>query len=205
MKTSKPFATISYNTEDFLKIKLDELVRKRAIDFYAFIEHHAEEDEAKDHKHLYIMPNGQIDTDTVRDYLQEIDTSNALPLGCMPMKSSKWFDWYLYALHDVRYLASKGQARKYHYTIDDVITNERDFLVELVHTLDLTPLNRYNAITDAIKDGKSFTDVLSQGIVPIQQVYAFEHFYDLLSRNGRTTHTPRYDEETGELLPDDKK
>ena len=39
MRTSKPFSTISYNTEDYLTAKLDELVTTRKIEFYAFIEH----------------------------------------------------------------------------------------------------------------------------------------------------------------------
>ena len=65
MKTSKPFSTISYNTADFLSVKLNDLVNRRKIAFWAYVEHLPEEDEKKAHKHLYIVPNGQINTDEV--------------------------------------------------------------------------------------------------------------------------------------------
>lgn len=46
MRTSKPISTISYNTLPFLKEKLDDLVNNQVLEFYFFIWHHAEDDEA---------------------------------------------------------------------------------------------------------------------------------------------------------------
>lgn len=108
MKTSRPFSSISYNTPDYLRVKLDELVSRRVVSFYAFIFHQKEEDELKDHIHLYIVPNGSQNTDDILDYLKEFTLADPLhPLGCMPAKSSKFGDWALYGTHNALYLASK--------------------------------------------------------------------------------------------------
>ena len=205
MKTTKACSTISYNTLDFLKYKLDQLVQRRYISFYAFVKHYAEEDERKDHIHLIVIPNGQIQTDTISDILQELDSANPLKqLGVMPWRSSKWADWYLYSSHDKAYLASKGQSRKYHYTRDDVVCSDTDILNEEIHQMDMSKLSKVKALNQAISDGVPFEELLARGQIPVQQVYAFRQTYDLLqayytNRNGRQTHQ-KIDPDTGELL-----
>lgn len=210
MKTSKAFSTISYNSEGFLVATLQRLVDTRKIDFFAFVEHFPEEDETKKHKHLFIVPNGKTDTDQVRNELLEVDISNPLakPLGCMPCKSSKFADWYLYALHDSNYLASKGQSRKYHYSKSDFIVSDGDYFNEEIHTIDHTKYNRFNELKRALEDGRSFADVLASGIVPLQQTYAWEKAYGILAervtnRGDRTGHEEFHgtvDEITGEFI-----
>lgn len=210
MKTSKAFSTISYNSEGFLVATLQRLVDTRKIDFFAFVEHYPEEDETKRHKHLYIVPNGKTDTDQVRTELLEVDISNPLakPLGCMPCKSSKFADWYLYALHDSNYLASKGQSRKFHYSKTDFLVSDADYFNEEIHTIDHTKYNRFQELVRALEDGKSFAEFLATGLVPLQQTYAYEKAFDILSERGtyrgdRTGHEepmPVVDEYTGELV-----
>lgn len=207
MKTSKAFSTISYNTDGYLNATLNKLVSARKIDFYAYIEHSPEEDEKKKHKHLYIVPNGKIDTDQVRNELIEIDPKTPMlpPLGCMPAKSSKFGDWYLYTKHDKAYLASKGQSRKYHYQIDDFVVSDFDYFKEEINTIDLTKYTRFSELIKAVEDGKSFSEFLKSGIVPIQQTYAYEKAFQIirstvLSRNERTTHTPKIYPDTGEVI-----
>lgn len=184
MKTSKPFSTISYNTIDFLATTLMHLVDTRKLDFFAFVKHLPEEDETKEHIHVYIVPNGKVDTDQVRNELIEVDIANPLnkPLGCMPTKSSKFADWYLYGLHDTLYLASKGQTRKYHYTREEFIVSDIDYFNEEIHTIDHTKYNRFQELKHAVEQGKSFADVLGTGIVPLQQTYAWERAYDILTQ-----------------------
>ena len=67
MKTSKPISTISYNSEEFLKAKLDYLVRSGEIAFWFYIKHHGEFDDVtnmqdKDHIHLYCEFADRVDT-----------------------------------------------------------------------------------------------------------------------------------------------
>ena len=206
MKTSKAFSTISYNSEDFLKIKLDDLVVRRFIAFYAFVYHYKEEDEKKDHRHLFIIPNGQINTDQIGDILQELDPLHIdKPLACMPFCSSKWSDWFLYSSHDTAYLASKGQSRKYHYAEHDFVTSNEDYLHELVTTIDRTKYAKTKEFIEKINNGESFFDMLQSGQIPAVQFNQWRNMYDYvknetLYRNNRETHSPLVDTQTGEIL-----
>lgn len=200
MKTSKPFSTISYNTPDFLRVKLDELIRQRKIEFWCYFHHYKEEDELKDHKHLYIVPNGQLQTDQVGDYLLEVDPTNPKPLSCIRFKSSNFTTWFLYSSHDQRYLASIGQSRKYHYTKEDCVCSDLDYLNEEIHLIDYSKLNRFYDLKNAVENGETFVSLMNSGQVPIQQISAFQKAYDLLvqeklERNGRKTHTPIEEED----------
>lgn len=162
MKTSKPFSTISYNSKDFLEIKLNELVERQVISFYVFIEHYAEEDEKRKHIHLIIFPNGQYQTDALKDYLSEPDFSDLTkkPLGIMPCQSSKWGDWYLYACHDVSYLTSKNQSRHYHYLETDFVSPDADYLHELVRTIDRSKYAKTQDFVNAVNNGVPLSDML---------------------------------------------
>lgn len=200
MKTSKPFATISYNTTEFLVRKLDELIMGHYIEFYAFIKHLPEEDESKAHKHLYIVPSSQIDTEKVRDLLVEIDPSNLLkPLRCLPCKKSQFADWLLYGMHDKQYLASKGQARKYSYTLEEFVVSDNDFFLEEYHTIDRSKYNGVSRLVNAVESGKTFEECVISGLVPLQQFVGYEKAYTAimygLSRAGRLSHTPIGEEE----------
>lgn len=206
MKTSKPFSTISYNTVEFLTIKLNELITSRKLTFWAFVEHYPEDDETKMHKHLLLVPNGQIQTDSLFDYLIEIDPSNPLnkPLACVGVRSSKFFDWYMYGKHDVEYLAMKGQSRKYHYEDSDFICSDRDIFFEEKHQMDMSKLMKVKALNQAAKDGVPFEELLMSGQIPVQQVYAYQRAYDIINghyvtyRNGREGHQS-VDPNTGEI------
>lgn len=212
MKTSKPFSTISYNSAEFLQVKLDDLINRRKIAFYCFLDHLPEEDEKKAHKHLFIVPNGQINTDEVLQYLLEIDPKNPdKPLGCIPPHSSKFGDWYLYTLHDKDYLASKGQTRKYVYTREEVICSDSDYLNEEIHQIDLSKLSKVKALRNAVENNVPFEQMLMTGQVPVQQVYAYKQTYEMISRyyertqrNGRKTHQV-VDLETGEILIEEER
>lgn len=194
MRTSRPIATISYNTADYLNAVLGELTRKRAITFWAWVEHYPEDDETKAHKHLYIVPNGQIDTDSLREQFVQVDLTNPTlkPLGTLNFRPSKFVDWYLYALHDSTYLETKGQARRYHYTLDDVVTSDHDELVEEIHMMDLSKINRSLILKTAAESGLPFAELLAKGQIPLQQTPAYRMAYDAIQaftfRNGREGH-----------------
>ena len=107
MKTSKPVSTISYNSEEFLKAKLDYLVRSGEIAFWFYIKHHGEFDDVtnmqdKDHIHLYCEFADRVDTIKLGEMFLEYENGdlNSKPLRCMPFRVSKPYDAILYA-HDV--------------------------------------------------------------------------------------------------------
>lgn len=182
---------------------------KRDISFYSFIYHYKEEDEAKDHIHLFVMPNGRIDTDRFCDYLIEIDTTNiqGLPLKCLPCKSSKWDNWYLYGIHDSAYLATKGQTRLHHYENSDIVASDVDYLHEMITTIDRTKFFKTYDFIEKVKSGAKFEDLLLSGQIPVAQIFAWRTLYEYLdghkiSRNGRNSHSSfdSVDNETGEVL-----
>ena len=188
---------------------MSELVQRRVISFYSFVKHYKEDDERKDHIHLIIFPNGQYQTDALQEYLQEPDLSDLTkqPLGIMPCQSSKWGDWYLYCSHDVSYLASKGQVRKYHYNEEDFYSSSSDYLHELIHTIDRTKYAKTQDFVKQVQMGVPLAEMLTKGQIPAPQFNQWKAMYEYLRldetfRNGNETHTPLVNED-GEIV--DKK
>jgi hypothetical protein len=211
LRTSKPFSTISYNSPEFLTEKLNDLVQRRVVSFFAFVKHYKEDDEKKDHIHLIVFPNGQYQTDALHDYLLEPDITDLTkkPLGIMPCVNSKFGDWYLYTSHDAAYLASKGQTRKYHYLEEDFVSSDSDFLHELIRTIDRTKYAKTQDFVDQVKNGVSFKDMVVKGQIPAPQFNQWRAMYEYLMfgntfRNDRETHSPKVDPETGEVIEADQ-
>ena len=135
--TAKPISTISYNTGEFLKRKLDEMLKAYIINDYRYIFHYGEGGD-KDHYHVYIEPNKRLDTGRLRDEFNEITTENDKPLGCMPFRQSKYDHWIMYVIHDPKYLlihkSDNDGDGKIVYPVTDIVTPfkeqlERDYKV----------------------------------------------------------------------------
>ena len=215
MITSKPFSTISYNSANFLRVRLDSLLKGGLIVFYAFVKHRPEDDEKKEHIHVYLVPKTKMDTEYITEELVEFDKKHPdLPLKCMPCKSSKFADWYMYNLHDSNYLLSKGQSRKYHYLKEDFVVSDETYFLDEIYSIDRSKFCGSQRIKEAVQNGCSFEDLVFNGQIPVQLINQYKFFYDVLQyrgtfRNGRETHTPKevkteertylIDEETGEI------
>ena len=106
MATQKPISTISYNTEPFLREKLETWYKAHIIQSYMYICHKGEDGD-KDHIHLRIEPNKKIDPMDLQEDLREYQIGKEKPLGCRPFRPSKEEDWFLYVVHDVEYLKLK--------------------------------------------------------------------------------------------------
>lgn len=199
MRTSKPFSLISYNTQDFLCNKLNELVQSGLVQFWAFIHHQPENDEKKAHKHLYVIPQKMVDTQRIEKALQEIDINDILakPLGAIFPQSSKFGDWYLYGLHDKKYLALKGQKRQFSYNDDAFIVSCQDTFTELKNLIDYTEINRLNDIFEKVESGESLASIIRTSNIPLQLIGHVRQLYYIIAtplevyRHNRLTHTPR--------------
>lgn len=209
MRTTKPISTISFNSPDYLKHKLNELLKAGRLSFWAFIPHKPEDDEAgkKEHCHVYVEPSKMLQTDDLRAELKEYDPEHPdKPKGCLKWQSSKFDHWYIYGLHDKRYLASKGQSRKFHYSHDDFVASDDDDLLALSRSIDLMGLSPYADMLDAIEHGITWEEYFSRGTVPLPQLTQFSQAFMLLqttatNRNGRVTHSPKgVDVSTGEVI-----
>ena len=55
MRVTKPVSSISYNTDNFLRMTLDNLLRLGYISYYEFIRHNGDTDTEKPHFHLYCI------------------------------------------------------------------------------------------------------------------------------------------------------
>lgn len=124
MATQKPISTISYNTEPFLKEKLDTWLNAHIIQSYQYIFHKGEDGD-KDHIHLRIEPNKKLDPMDLLDDLREFQMGHDKPLGCRPFRPSKEEDWFLYAVHDPQYLQLKygggEKGEKIPYKWQDIV------------------------------------------------------------------------------------
>lgn len=186
MRTTKPISTISFNTPEYLKQKLTELQKSGRISFWAYISHKPEDDEGgkKEHCHVYIEPSKMLQTDDIKSELKEYDPTNPTkPLGCISFNSSKFDPWYLYALHDKRYLASKGQARRYHYRHDDIVSSDDDDLTFKARSIDMVALSPYSDMEDAQKQGITFTEYFARGTIPLPQLSLWEKAWQFLLAN----------------------
>lgn len=208
MRTTKPIATIAFNSPCYLELKLNELLKSGRISFWSFIAHKAEDDEAgkKDHCHLYVVPSKMLQTDDLKAELKEYDPAHPdKPKGCINFGSSKFDPWYLYALHDKRYLASKGQSRRFHYQHDDIRSSDPDELLFKARSIDLVSLSPYSDMEDAQRQGLTWAEYFSRGTIPLPQVALFEHAWNLLlqvktERAGHKGHPMDVDPETGVVI-----
>ena len=127
MRTSKPISTISYNSEEFLKEKLETWINAHIIQSYMYIKHKGEDGD-KDHIHLRIEPNKKLDPMNLTEQLKEYKIGDKKPLGCRPWRQSKEEDWILYAVHDKQYLDIKygggEKGEKLPYEWQDIIVPE---------------------------------------------------------------------------------
>lgn len=188
MNTSKPIATITWNTIPFLRMKLDDLIKSKIISFWAFAPHKGEESEddeggkKKDHIHLYLEPTKRIQTVDLVEHFIELDSTNKKPIKPLDFRPSKWSDWYLYGYHDKEYLLSKGKTRQYYYTPDIFQysdENEAHYRIAQVNKGDLGIIGR---MREAIKSGLDWDFMVSNGLIPINQLRNYFIVYQSITR-----------------------
>lgn len=181
MNTAKPISTISYNSTQYLDYVLNQLIDNDIIVFYAYIFHRAEDNELKDHIHLYVEPNYRLDTSVLRKKFDEIDVSGESdkPLGVMPFNPSKWQDWYLYSIHDIDYLRSKGLQRTYIYSKENVIISDVNYFNELVNTINYN-YGLVGKIIEGVNNGVSFATLISTGVIKANNVCQAKIIYNEL-------------------------
>lgn len=196
MRTTKPIATISFNSPEFLSLKLEGLVKSGILSFWAFVKHFPEDDEGgkKEHCHLFVVPAKMLQTDDLKKELQEWDPDNPTkPKGCISWHSSVFSHWYLYSLHDRGYLASKGQSRRFFYRHDEMKTSDDDDLLFKARSIDHLSLSPYSSMLDAIEQGVTWEEYFARGTIPLNQVIQMEKSWFILlnrgtNRNGRKGH-----------------
>lgn len=166
MATQKPISTVSYNTEAFLKEKLETWLNGHIIQAYQYI-YHKGEDGDKDHIHLRIEPNKKLDPMELTEALREWTTDNKKPLGIRPWRPSKEEDWILYAVHDEEYLRLKyggfEKGEKLPYDWRDIQVPEY-YDLETAYIRAKASLKHSQAsIVKRIKQGEKPVSLIEQG------------------------------------------
>ena len=152
MNTGKPISTISWNTKDFLVSLLGDLTESHLIQFWDFIYHKPEDDEAgkKHHFHLYLEPAKRLSTADLKELFSEFDPKHPdKPLSCLSFRYSVFSDWYLYGLHDPCYLAAHNLTKKYSYQDKNFIFSSLEEHLFLVRSCDMsnyTPISKLTAL-----------------------------------------------------------
>lgn len=170
MQTSNPCSTISYNTLDFLKNKLQSYVNSGVVDFWCLIEHKAEGDDLKDHIHLLIIPNKRIDTGFLKTDLQEFDAKHPdKPLGVVMFTPSKVDEWFLYNLHYEPYLKAKLLEKLFHYEKENFISSDENTLAMLfTHAMSESEFMKQRKLFRLVEDDTVKTsDLVYHGSIPL--------------------------------------
>lgn len=198
MRTSKPIATISYNTQEFLVLRLEELIKAKTISDWMFINHFPESDEKKSHIHLWVKPNKLIDTMILQDWFKEIDPQNPKkPLKCIDWRHAKTDDWILYCQHYGPYLATKMESREYHYSRDDFVAYDEDSFEEYYnHAFKGSDYARSSQLLETLRNEQyNPVELVLNGLVPFKQVSQLTAFETLKKHNSRVRRNGRPDHE----------
>lgn len=180
--TQKPISTISYNTEAFLREKLDKWYNLHIIQNYTYIKHKGEDGD-KDHIHLRIEPNRRLDPMDLKEELREYDPNNIKPLGCRPFRPSSEEDWFLYAVHDPDYLrikySSGEKGEKLPYKWQDIIAPD-DYDVEIAFIRAKSKMEHSpSSIARSLADGENPLNLILAG----ENVHTVNAISSALSRN----------------------
>lgn len=189
MKTSKPVSFISWNSADFLKQTLDDLIDSHVISFYFYMFHFGEHDDRenpltkkKDHFHVYCeCGDSKIDTCRFIEYFEELQEKGVNRPSAIV--TSKTDHAILYFMHDVMYLAEKGCSREYHYKYDEFVSSDFYKLDEYYHNIDYSKMNGNKSarFRKCIESGMSFADLLRFGYIPIQQINSYKTAFEIFS------------------------
>lgn len=168
MATQKPISTISYNSESFLKEKLNEWLSAHIIQAFQYIPHKGEDGD-KDHIHLRIEPNKKLDPMDLSAALREFAIGSDKPLGVRPWRFSLEEDWILYAVHDedymrLKYASDKGEKLPYKWK-DIRVSDDYDMEIAFIRAkakLEHTTAN----LTKRLMSGEDSLSLIAQGENP---------------------------------------
>lgn len=170
MATQKPISTISYNTESFLKEKLDSLIDNHTIQAYQYIFHKGEDGD-KDHIHLRVEPNKRLDPMDLGELFIEYKIGEKRPLKCLTWRPSKEEDWFLYVVHDSDYLKYKyggGESKeKLPYDWKQIVVSDGYELETVFIRAKASLLHSNASIASRIEKGEKPLNLIKEGINPI--------------------------------------
>ena len=185
MASKLPLSVVSYNSIPFAKARLDEMRDEGYIMDYYIFPHQADTDDKKDHRHILVIPNGQIDWSEFRKRMMELDFSNPLkkPLGCSVFETCNSIDdWILYVLHDEVYLEWKQRPRNIvNYPKELMICSDENlYEQQYYHAYNESEFARRNTKLRLLQDPKvRVTSLINNGYYSINQIRNLDFYRKL--------------------------
>lgn len=183
MKTSNYICGVSYNSEKFLVKKLKDLYNNKIICEWYYILHHAEEDEKKDHFHVCMLPRDRVDVCDLADEFDEFPKgkkSNPLKLIVNPRTTprDKISEWFLYVLHNVDYLKTRGcELKVYYYDIADIKPFSSDVLdLRIFEAFHESIYTQDKRMRDLIERNVTVGDMFRSGMVSPSRAFQMLSF-----------------------------
>lgn len=183
--TSKPLATISYNSDGFLRDTLNSLLSAGTISYYAYIHHEPDSDDREPHWHVRVVPNKLIDVVKFQRLFDEYVPDNDKPLGTILWRHSDESNWYLYGEHNELYLRAKNMSRNHTYGYNDfVVSDKREFdfqynsAIEYLHSV----LARDFLAEDELKGGVKLSDLAERGLITSKNAFRMRQYDDIVKR-----------------------
>lgn len=186
MATQNPISTISYNSESFLREKLELWRKAHIIQSYMYICHHGEVGKDgkkdKDHIHLRIEPNRRLDQMDLTEQLQEWTKDHPKPLGVRPWRPSKEEDWILYAVHYPSYMTLKygeegEECEKDPYEVDEIRTDEMFDLEDAWRRALASMAHSAPSLMKSLENGASPRDLVCRGENPFTTATLYRLMY----------------------------
>lgn len=197
MNTSASISAISYNTSEYLDMVLHRLYDLHIISDFMWIKHKAEEDEKKDHIHLWLNPNTRIDTINLQNEFKELEVGCDKPLGITNPRKSDIDEWILYCQHFRPYLFSKLEDRKFYYQKSDFHYLDQDTFEEnYYHAFHSSDWAKQLQINTLLEDPNFCrADLILKGVLPLNQANSLLSLLRLeqLNANGVTDRAGRND------------
>ena len=194
MTISTPFGFVSYNTENFLETKLNELVNGEIISHYAFILHKGELNpntlqREKLHFHVRIVPTKTIKVNDIKNHFKEFVDKDSEPLGIVigidNINESIFGHWYYYVLHDTKYLNSKHLKKEFvDYSPEMIKTNNKQILKDFIDNIDYNTIFRDYNIKYYAKRGTPFAQLLDDNILNVSD---YRDYDNVLNAYGQLT------------------
>lgn len=109
---------------------------------------------------------------------------NSKPLQCMPFQTSKPYDALLYDLHYQPYLLMKMETKQFSYTLDDVVTNDVDYLRHIYSEALHSDLFKRDRMMKLMDNGVSMAEMCFHGLINPSQAYQLA-FYEQMFKKGQ--------------------
>lgn len=184
MATSKPQASICYNTDRFLKKTLQGLVDNGVLEWWFYIEHEPDTDDKMKHKHLWVKPRKTIDMVDLEQHFYQYQKGKKEPLRCIGFEYSEPKNAILYFLHDKDFLKAKKKTRNKHYKYAQFKTSDKLKLeyqyrcaVEWLHS----DLMQTAYTEDQIKVGKSLCQLAQDGLINSSNAFRMKQYQSIVS------------------------